>query len=128
MQKDINPSQTGSIALAFLGDAVYSLMVRDVLLHTGNMSPNVLHKMAISMVRASAQSEAVEKILPILTEEEEAVFKRGRNVNSTKIPKNADAIDYRRATGLESLFGYLYLKGENERLNHLFSVIFIEFR
>ncbi len=123
MQKDVNPSQIGSIALAFLGDAVYSLMARDALLHTNNLSPNGLHKKAISMVRASAQSKGVEIILPLLTEEEEAVFKRGRNVNSTKIPKNADAIDYRRATGLESLFGYLYLKGETERLQQLFAII-----
>jgi ribonuclease-3 family protein len=127
LQKDVNPNQIGSIALAFLGDAVFSLMARDALLHTGNLSPNGLHKRAISMVRASAQSEAVEKISSILTEEEEAVFKRGRNVNSTKIPKNAEALEYRRATGLEALFGYLYLKGENERLNYLFSVIFKEF-
>lgn len=126
MQRDVNPSQIGSIALAFLGDAVFSLMVRDALLHSEIMSPNKLHKKAISMVRASAQSEGMEKILPILTEEEEAVFKRGRNVNSTKIPKNAEALDYRRATGLEALFGYLYLKDDKERLNYLFSVIFDE--
>jgi len=84
-----------------------------------------LNNMALSYVRATAQSDAVERILPHLTEEETAVFKRGRNAHGIAIPKSASASQYRRATGLEALFGYLSLHGREERMKELFLIGFV---
>jgi len=106
--------------LAFIGDTVFELMVRETLL--ANVSINTLHNNVKSLVMARAQSHMVEKILPLLTEEETLAYKRGRNATSHTSPKNTDIADYRRATGLEALFGYLYLKGETERMNELFKI------
>lgn len=103
------------LALAFVGDGVYSLMVRERLLSEANRPVNDLHKLAVREVRAEAQAEAMNRILPLLTEEEEAVFKRGRNAHTAR-----SGADYHRATGLESLFGYLYLAGRIERIRELF--------
>ena len=103
------------LALAFVGDGVYSLMVRERLLSQANRPVNDLHKMAVAAVRAEAQSAAMERLLPLLTEEEEAVFKRGRNAHTAR-----SGADYHRATGLESLFGYLYLAGRIDRVRELF--------
>ncbi len=103
------------LALAFVGDGVYSLMVRERLLSQANRPVNDLHKLAVQEVRAEAQAEAMNRILPLLTEEEEAVFKRGRNAHTAR-----SGADYHRATGLESLFGYLYLAGRIERIRELF--------
>ena len=103
------------LALAFVGDGVYSLMVRERLLSQANRPVNDLHKLAVREVRAEAQAEAMNRILPLLTEEEEAVFKRGRNAHTAR-----SGADYHRATGLESLFGYLYLAGRIERIRELF--------
>ena len=104
-------------ALAFLGDGVYGLMVRELLLSRANRPAGVLHKLSVSMVRAEAQSAAVDAILPLLSEGELAVYKRGRNTHTARTGG-----DYHRATGLETLFGYLYLNGELERLRELFEV------
>ncbi len=103
------------LALAFVGDGVYSLMVRERLLSQANRPVNDLHKLAVQEVRAEAQAEAMNRLLPLLTEEEEAVFKRGRNAHTAR-----SGADYHRATGLESLFGYLYLAGRIERIRELF--------
>ena len=103
------------LALAFVGDGVYSLMVRERLLSQANRPVNDLHKLAVQEVRAEAQAEAMNRILPLLTEEEEAVFKRGRNAHTAR-----SGADYHRATGLESLFGYLYLAGRIGRIRELF--------
>ena len=103
------------LALAFVGDGVYSLMVRERLLSQANRPVNDLHKMAVAAVRAEAQAAAMERLLPLLTEEEEAVFKRGRNAHTAR-----SGADYHRATGLESLFGYLYLAGRIDRVRELF--------
>ncbi len=111
-------------SLAYLGDAVFELLTRQYLLSTGVTDVGKLNKMALSYVRATAQSDAVERMLPILTEEETAVFKRGRNANGISIPKSASAPQYRRATGLEALFAHLYAKGEKERLRELFVIGF----
>ena len=105
------------LALAFVGDGVYSLMVRERLLSQANRPVNDLHKMAVGAVRAEAQSAAMERLLPHLTEEEEAVFKRGRNAHTAR-----SGADYHRATGLECLFGYLYLAGRIDRVRELFSL------
>ena len=99
-------------ALAFLGDAVYEILVRERIVHRANMPVNKLHLQAVEQVRASYQSKAYAVVEPVLTEEELAALKRGRNISSIKPPKNGTMQDYRRATGLECLFGYLYLKGE----------------
>ena len=104
-------------ALAFLGDAVYEILVRERIVHRANMPVNKLHLQAVEQVRASYQSKAYAVVEPVLTEEELAALKRGRNISSIKPPKNGTMQDYRRATGLECLFGYLYLKGEIQRIN-----------
>jgi len=111
------------LVLAFLGDAVYELMVREHIASQGSMPAHTLHMQAIGFVKASAQSDAVDKIMPMLDEEELAIFKRGRNANSTTVPKNANPAQYRRATGLEALFGYLYLNKNVERIREIFDYI-----
>ena len=110
-------------ALAFLGDAVYEILVRERIVHKANMPVNKLHLQAVEQVRASYQSRAYAVIEPMLDEEELAALKRGRNISSIKPPKNGNMTDYRRATGLECLFGYLYLQGKIERINQLFAEI-----
>ena len=110
-------------ALAFLGDAVYEILVRERIVHRANMPVNKLHLQAVEQVRASYQSKAYAVVEPVLTEGELAALKRGRNISSIKPPKNGTMQDYRRATGLECLFGYLYLKGEIQRINELFLMI-----
>ena len=105
------------LALAFVGDGVYSLLVRERLLTMANRPVGDLHRLAVAHVRAEAQAAALERILPSLTEEELAVYKRGRNAHSTRT-----GADYHKATGLESLFGYLYLSGQTERLEALFAL------
>lgn len=109
--------------LAFLGDAVYELFVRQRLVETANMPVNKLHLLAVERVRASYQSNAYAVIEEHLTEEEQTIWKRGRNANGVKAPKHADPVEYRRATGLEALFGYLFLQGRMERLEELFEMI-----
>ena len=109
--------------LAFLGDAVYELFVRQQLVETANMPVNKLHLLAVEKVRASFQSNAYSIIEPQLTEEEQTIWKRGRNANGVKAPKLADPVEYRRATGLETLFGYLFLQGKMDRLEELFQMI-----
>ena len=105
-------------ALAFLGDAVYEILVRERIVHRANMPVNKLHLQAVEQVRASYQSKAYAVVEPVLTEEELAALRRGRNISSIKPPKNGTMQDYRRATGLECLFGYLYLKGDMDRLQY----------
>ncbi len=112
--------------LAFVGDGVYGLLVREHLTAAGNMPVNRLHRSAVELVCASAQSDAIELLLPLLTEEEEAVYKRGRNAHSASVPRHADPAQYRRATGLEALFGYLYLMGQEQRLRELFAVVWLQ--
>lgn len=109
--------------LAFLGDAVYELFVRQRLVETANMPVNKLHLLAVEQVRASFQSNAYSVIEAQLSEEEKNIWKRGRNANGVKPPKHADPVEYRRATGLEALFGYLFLQGKMERLEELFDLI-----
>lgn len=118
-----NPNTYSPLALAFLGDAVYGLLVRERLLLTANRPARRLHTLSVQAVNARAQAEAVEKILPMLTEEELAVYKRGRNAHPGHTPKNQSEGDYHSATGLEALFGWLYLHGAEERLRALFDRI-----
>ena len=112
-----------SIGLAHLGDAVYELLVRTYLCAHGKATGKGLHRATVELVRAPAQAAAAEKILPLLTEEEQAVFRRGRNANVHSIPQNASRAQYQQATALESLIGLLYLRGEKNRIEELFCVM-----
>lgn len=109
--------------LAYAGDAIYELLVRSHIINNHEYSVNQMHKQAIKFVKAKAQAELVKKLNPILTEEEIKIIKRGRNAKVTSSPKNANLMDYRYATGFETLFGYLYLNNEFERLMMLFNKI-----
>ncbi|MDE7221515.1 MAG: ribonuclease III [Oscillospiraceae bacterium] len=115
-----------SIGLAHLGDAVYELLVRSWLCAHGRATGKGLHRAAVELVKAPAQARRAEKILPLLTEEELAVYKRGRNAHVHTIPHNASRSDYLKATALECLLGWLYLRGERERINRLFTVMMEE--
>lgn len=115
--KEVDVHTLSPLALAFVGDGVYSLLVRERLLTIANRPVNDLHHLAVNAVRAEAQSAAMERLLPRLTPEEEAVFKRGRNAHTAR-----SGAEYHRATGLESLFGYLYLSGQLARVRELFSL------
>lgn len=117
-----NPKQMSPLTLAFLGDAVFELMVRERLVQKGSAPVNKLHKQAVGMVCATAQFKAMEVLAPLLTEEETAIYKRGRNTHNN-VPKNADPAEYRAATGLETLFGFLHIKGDTNRARDLFEAI-----
>lgn len=121
--KDCNPEQLSPLTLAFIGDTVFDLFVRERLVCLANRPVNTLHSLAVTKVKASAQAEAAKKIAPSLSEKELSVFKRGRNAHTNHKAKNASESDYHYATGLEALFGYLYLSGNLERLRELFDLI-----
>ena len=112
--------QMSSLALAHLGDAVYELLVRTHLCEEGYAVNGNLHRETVARVCAPAQADFVDKILPLLTQEEEAVYRRGRNAHVHAVPKNATHAQYAKATGLEALFGMLYLSGQEERITALF--------
>lgn len=118
-----NANRYNTLTLAFLGDAVYSLMVRERLVKNSALAAGKLHRMSVDEVNAKAQSEGAKKLLPILNDEETDIFKRGRNAHPHHSPKNQSEGDYHYATGLEALFGYLYLEGKTDRLNKLFDII-----
>lgn len=115
-----------SIGLAHLGDAVYELLVRSYLCAQGRATGKGLHRSAVELVRAEAQSQRAERILPLLTEEELHVFKRGRNAHVNTIPHSASRSEYLRATALECLLGHLYLTGQTDRINQLFCAMMEE--
>ena len=110
-----------SLGLAHLGDGVFELMVRSWLCLHGKATSKGLHRATVRYVAAPAQARAVERILPLLTGEEGDVFRRGRNSHTAAIPKGASVAQYHTATALEALFGWLYLRGETDRLNELFT-------
>lgn len=112
-----------SLGLAHLGDAVYELMVRSWLCLHGKATNKGLHKAAITYVSAPAQAQRCQKFLPILTEEEQDVFRRGRNSHTAAVPKGASVGEYHTATAMEALFGWLYLNGRTDRLNELFAIM-----
>ncbi|MBP3248892.1 MAG: ribonuclease III [Ruminococcus sp.] len=111
------------LSLAFLGDSVYDTLVREHLLMKANMPVSKLHSAKIKLVCAEFQSDAYEKVAEQLSERELAVLKRGRNATGNTVPKHADAVQYRRATAIESLFGFLYITGKTERVRELFALI-----
>ena len=120
-EQDVN--KISILGLAHVGDAVYELLTRSRLCLEGHSSVMELHKRTVSRVNAAAQAEAVKKLLPHLTEEELSVYKRGRNAKVNSVPHHADIGQDHAATGLEALFGWLYLCGRTERLSALFSRI-----
>ena len=113
-------NQLSPLVLAYIGDAIYELMVRTYLLDKGNFKLNLLHNQTVATVNAVSQSKLVHYLEEILTEEERDIFRRGRNAKSGHVPKGADVIQYRHATGLEVVFGYLHLKQQHERIEELF--------
>ncbi len=104
------------LALAYMGDAVYEVLIRTRVMNRGSMQVNKMHKKSASLVKAEAQARMIQALQEELTEEETAVYKRGRNAHSASSAKNASIRDYRMATGFEALVGYLYLTGQFERL------------
>lgn len=122
-EKNIDPNQLSPLTLAFIGDTVFDLLVREDIICDANRPANDLHNLAVKKVKASAQAEFCEVLMPVLTEKEISVFKRGRNAKSGHLPKNASQSDYHKATGFEALFGYLYLSGELDRIRELFTLI-----
>lgn len=123
-QMDITEiNRMSMLALAHIGDGVYELLTRTKLCTEGFRSAAKLHFKTVSLVNAKAQAAAVEKLLPLLTEDETAVFKCGRNAKVNSVPQKATVGEYHAATGLEALFGWLYLQGKTQRINELYNVI-----
>lgn len=118
-----DPKELSPLTLAFVGDCVFELFVREKLVCDSNCSVNTLHGKAVQQVCCTAQAQDCKILQPILTEEEIAVLHRGRNAHTHHIPKNASVADYHAATGLEALFGYLYLQSRLPRLRELFQVL-----
>ncbi len=117
---DIN--NISMLGLAHIGDGVYELLTRTMLCSDGNKKVTELHKKSVAIVNAPAQAAAMERLMPHLTADELAIYKRGRNAKVNSVPQKADIGQYHAATGLEALFGWLYLQGRTERINDLYSV------
>ena len=115
-----------SLGLAHIGDGVYELMCRASLCQTGDHTVLNLHRDTVSLVKAPAQAAFVDKIKPFFTEEEQGFFRRGKNAHTHAAPKSASRAEYAKATGLEALFGALYLLGRTQRLNELFAIMMKE--
>ena len=118
-----DPDHLSPLTLAFVGDTVFDLLGRQRLVIEANRPVGKLHTLAADEVCARAQAQAAEKLAGLLREEETAVYKRGRNARSGHNPKNATSAEYHAATGLEALFGWLYLKGDIQRVKELFEVL-----
>ena len=123
LQEECDPGQLSPLTLAFLGDAVFEIFARERLVCMGSRPVSELNHLAVRDVCCQSQADAARRLLPCLTEEEAAVFRRGKNAHPGHIPKNADQSDYHEATALEALFGYLYLTGNIDRLRELFEKI-----
>ena len=125
MEKDMtNMSGYSAQVLAYLGDAFYELLVRERIVNGGDCNVSELFGKAKSYVSAVSQSAAAERVLPLLTEEEEAVYRRGRNAKTPHTPRSAVSAEYHRASGLETLFGWLYIRNQTERARRIFDLCF----
>ena len=122
----INIREISTGALAYLGDSVIELRVREVLVKRGISGSGELNRASLAFVKASAQASAMRRILPLLTEEEESIYKRGRTMSGGNVPKSATMSEYRTATGMEVLFGYLHLSGQQDRIDTLFETAYRE--
>ena len=118
----INFEEISTDALAYLGDSVIELLVREHLVNINITTSGALNSKSLEFVKAGAQAQAMRNILPLLSAEEEAIFKRGRNKAGGNVPKSATVSEYRAATGMEVLFGYLHLKCNRERISELFRI------
>lgn len=114
------------LTLAFIGDSVFDVLVREKLICNANRPANDLHNLAVRSVKASAQADFAKTVIPYLTPEETEVYRRGRNAKAGHLPKNASVADYHSATGFEALVGYLYLSGCIDRIRELFSLLSVE--
>jgi ribonuclease-3 family protein len=123
LEKNKLEQEVPVLALAFVGDSVYDTFIRSMLIEEGKVKPNLLHKRAIKYSQAKSQNVAFLKILPLLAEKEKQIAMRGRNVKVNTIPKSATVREYKNATGLEALIGYLYLAGEEDRLKEIMGQI-----
>ncbi len=119
---ETEPAMYSPLVLAYLGDAVYELMIRSKVVRQGNTQVNKMHKKSASLVKAQTQASMIRLLEPDLTKEELAIFKRGRNAKSVTMAKHATMAEYRMATGMEALVGYLYLSEQFERLSELISL------
>lgn len=117
--KEVDVRAYSPLTLAYIGDAVYDIIIRTVVVERANQAANVLHKKTSSYVKAQTQAAMIEALLPELTADEEAVYKRGRNAKSYTTAKNASIADYRKATGFEALVGFLYLMDDTDRILYL---------
>ena len=115
-----------NLGLAHMGDCVYEILCRAYLCSKGNKTVERLHKDTIQMVKATSQAKFVDKMLPLLTEEELTYYRRGKNSHVHAVPKSATPAEYAKATGLEALFGYLFLSGQKERANEIFNIVMSE--
>lgn len=115
-----------NLGLAHMGDCVYEILCRAYLCAQGGKTVERLHRDTIQMVKATSQAKFVDKMLPLLTEEEMAYYRRGKNSHVHAVPKSATPAEYAKATGLEALFGYLFLTGQKERANEIFNIVMNE--
>lgn len=120
---DTNPKQMSPLTLAFIGDAVFELMVREYIATLAPQKIGDLHKKCVSLVNASTQASVAFSLIEHLSPEEVDIFKRGRNAKTAHKPRNKTSEEYHTATGLEALFGYLYIKGDTKRLKSIFSLL-----
>ena len=118
-----NPAGLSPVTLAFLGDSVFELLVRERLVAGGGMSAGKLHQASVRKVKAAAQAFAYQAVLDAATEAEREILRRGRNVSLSRLPKSCTPDEYHKATAIEALLGYLYLSGEQQRLEEIFEVI-----
>lgn len=123
-----DPRQMNALALAYIGDSIYEVYVRQYMLARGEIKPHMLHRAATKFVSAKAQAEQLELLMERLTEEEQSIVRRGRNAKSGTMPKNANPADYHKATAFEALIGYLYLLGDRERLLYLIESAITEYQ
>ncbi|MDD6275613.1 MAG: ribonuclease III domain-containing protein [Clostridia bacterium] len=119
----VNPDELSPLTLAFIGDTVFDLIVREELICQANRPANDLHTLAVKKVKASAQAEFIETLMPYLNEKETAVYRRGRNAKPGHLPKNSNPRDYHMATGFEALIGYLYLSNKLDRIMELYTIL-----
>lgn len=122
-KNNIDMKQISPLNLAFLGDGVFDLLVRDYLIRTSDKKVGELNREKISLVNCKAQSESIKSLMNMLTEEETDIFKRGRNTKVNSASKHGSLSDYHNATGFECLLGYLYLEGKTDRINEIFEYI-----
>lgn len=120
--QEVDIREYSPLTLAYIGDSIYDLIIKSLVINAGNKQVQKLHQETSSLVQASAQSKMMRTLQDILTEEEHAIYKRGRNAKSVSPAKNQSITDYRRATGFEALMGYLYLKKDMKRLIDLVKI------